>query len=157
MSEGTIRSSRPLLFYPLPALLFSLAGSCLYAIYAALRFSGDKLFNQYFYVVPIVVPFIAFLLDRAEGFRRRKTLQISIDVFIVLTAMWRVIGDVPYISGHALFLTYSLLSSRSRVMQITSAMVMMEVIYLKFFVWQDRTTLISGIVLGSTAALIARR
>jgi hypothetical protein len=68
--------------------------------------------------------------------------------------MWRVIGHVPLISGHALFLTYSLLSARSRVAQITAFAVLLQVIYLKLFVWHDLITPSGGILLGSGAALL---
>ncbi|MCA1630416.1 MAG: hypothetical protein LC785_11730 [Acidobacteria bacterium] len=78
------------------------------------------------------------------------------DLLVVGTAMWRVFGNVPYVSGHALFLAYALLSSRSRVSQVTAGLVMVEVVYLKYFVWHDWVTATTGIILGSVAALILR-
>ncbi|MFL6209815.1 MAG: hypothetical protein ACJ74W_13245 [Pyrinomonadaceae bacterium] len=150
-------SIRPLTFHPLLTLALSLAGASLYAIYATLHFSGDKLANQYLYVVPIVVPFVAFLCDRAARFRQLTAVQLAIDALVVGTAMWRVFGNVPYISGHALFLTYALLSTNRRVAQITAALVLLETIYLKLFVWHDVVTPLSGIILGTLVALIARR
>jgi hypothetical protein len=148
---------REQIYKPLSVLLLSLASAALYAGYATLRFSGDKLSNQYYYVVPIVVPFVAFLFDRAERFNQRTRAQFVIDGLVVLTAMWRVFGDVPYVSGHALFLTYALLSTRSRVALVTAALVMPEVLYLKFFVWHDWVTPTSGMVLGSVAAFVSWR
>lgn len=148
---------RSRLFYPPSVLALSLLSAALYAGYATLRFSGDKLSNQYFYVVPIVVPFVAFLFDRAERVHQRTRAQFVIDGIVVLTAMWRVIGDVPYVSGHALFLTYALLSTRSRVALVTAALIMLEVLYLKIFVWHDWITPTGGIVLGSVAAFISWR
>ena len=148
---------RSIIFHPLTVLLFSLMGASLYAFYATLRFPGDKLSGIYFYVVPIVIPFVAFLFDRAERFRQSNHIQLALDVLIVGTAIWRVIGHVPFISGHALFLTYALFSSRSRVAQITAAIVMLQVIYLKYIVWHDWITPTSGIVLGMLAALIRWR
>lgn len=113
--------SRPTLFHPPIVLTIALFEAGAYAMWATLRFSGDKLSNQYLYVVPIVIPFVAFLFDRAEEFRHSTRLRIIIDALVVVTAMWRVFGNVPYVSGHALFLTYALLSSRSRVAQVTAA------------------------------------
>ena len=55
--------------------------------------------------------------------------------------MMRVFGDVPYVSGHALFLTYAIMSRGSRVVRVTATLVMIEVIYLKLFVWHDFITL----------------
>lgn len=148
--------SRHIIFHPAVVITCSLLGAGLYALYAMLRFSGDKLSNQYLYVVPIVIPFIAFLFDRAEGFRQSTRLRTIVDVLVVVTAMWRVFGNVPYVSGHALFLTYALLSSRSRVAQVTAGLVMIEVAYLKYFVWHDWVTPTCGIMLGSLAATILR-
>jgi hypothetical protein len=143
---------------PLLTIFISLAGAALYVIYATLRFSGHKLTNQYYYVVPIIIPFISFLLDRAERLHREKmAAPFVIDILIVVTAMWRVIGNVPYVSGHALFLTYAVLTTRSRVALVTAAVVMLEVIYLKFFTWHDWVTPVSGVVLATVAAQVRRR
>jgi hypothetical protein len=68
----------------------------------------------------------------------------------------RVIGDVPYVSGHALFLTYAILRPGSPVTRITAGIVMVEVIYLKYFVWHDFITSTMGIILASLAASLCR-
>lgn len=156
-SKLTLSAFRPCAFHPALILACSLAGACLYAIYAALRFPADKLPGQYLYVAPIVVPFVAFLFDRAERLRLLTPVQLAVDAAVVLTAMWRVFGDVPYVSGHALFLTFALLSSRRRVAQATAAVILLEVVYLKFFVWHDWITATVGVLAGSAAAFISRR
>jgi hypothetical protein len=135
-------------------LSLSLIGAALYALYATLRFPSQSLWGQYFYVTPIVVPFAAFLFDRSARHRQITALPLIVDGLVVGTAMWRVIGHLPYISGHALFLTYALLSTRSRVAQATAAVVMLQVIYLKYIVWGDWITSTNGIALGILAALI---
>jgi hypothetical protein len=150
-------TSKPLLFHPLIVLLFAIGGALLYAALITWRYSGRNLENQYLYVVPIVVPFVSFLLDRAERLRHLKIGRLVVDALVVGTAMMRVIGNVPFVSGHTLFLTYAILGSASRVTQITASLVMLEVIYLKYFVWHDPISSSSGIVLGVIAALIARR
>ena len=71
--------------------------------------------------------------------------------------MMRIVGRVPYISGHTLFLTYAILGPASRVTRITASLVMLEVIYLKYFVWHDPVSSSTGIVLGAIAAVTARR
>ncbi len=144
-------------FHPAVVLTSSLLGAGLYALYATLRFPADKIPGQYLYVVPIVVPFVAFLFDRAERFRRSPLLRIIVDVLVVGTSVWRAVGHVPFVSGHALFLTYALLSSRSRPAQVTAAAVMLEVIYLKYFVWHDWVTPTTGMLLGAATALLVRR
>jgi hypothetical protein len=107
--------------------------------------------------VPIVVPFVSFLLDRIERFREASFLELVVDAAVVVTAMMRVIGDVPFVSGHALFLSYALLRPGSVVTRATAGLVLVEVIYLKLFVWHDRITPVTGIFLGVIAACIARR
>ena len=107
------------------------------------------------YVVPIVVPFVAYLLDRGERWSERNKKQKLIDAIVVLIAMWRVIGNVPFVSGHTLFLSYCIITSRSLVARLTALIVIAQTVYLKYFVWHDWVTSTSGIVLGSVAAIIA--
>lgn len=150
-------SPRPLIFHPLIVLLFSLICASSYVFYAAPRVSDDQLPGHLFYVVPIIIPSVAFLFDRAEGFRQSSVLQFVVDALIVGTAMGRVVGNVPYVSGHALFLTYCLLGTRSKVPQVMAAIVLLQVIYLKYFVWHDWITSTNGIVLGALAAFVVWR
>ena len=114
--------------------------------------------NQYYYVVPIVIPFVAFIIDRLSALRQSTAMQSLSDALVVIVAMWRVIGDVLYVSGHALFLTFALLMAGSRFAAVTAAAaaVMLEVTYLKLFVWHDWISLAGGVVLGSVAALVRR-
>lgn len=110
--------------------------------------------GSFLYVVPIVVPFVAFLFDRTERFRQSFFIQHLADIVVVGTAMGRVLGNIPFVSGHTLFLTYALLTSRSLVVRITAALVMLQTIYLKYFVWHDFVTSTNGIVLGTLAAAV---
>jgi len=150
-------SRRPFIFRPPVVLLSSLAGAALYAAYVTLRFPAGGRAGQYVYVVPIVVPFVAFLLDRAERFHRSSGLRLAIDALVTGTAIWRALGHVPYVSGHALFLTYSLLTSRSRVARVSAAAVLLQVIYLKYVVWHDWVSSTGGLILGAAAAFAWRR
>jgi hypothetical protein len=146
-----------LIFHPIVVLLLSIAGASLYAGWVTWRFGGRNLENQYLYVVPIIVPFVSFLFDRAEEIPPLRIARVIIDLLVVGTSIMRVIGNVPFISGHTLFLTYAILSPASRVTRTTASLVMLEVIYLKYFVWHDPITSSAGIVLGTIAAVIARR
>ena len=155
--SAKVPGTRQLLFHPLIVLLLSLTGGFVYAIWATSRFSGDSLAGQYLYVVPIVVPFVAFLLDRLRQIREANVVSAVVDVLVVGTSMMRVIGNVPFVSGHALFLTYAVRRPGSLVTRITAAIVMAEMIYLKFFVWHDFITPTTGIALALIATLITRR
>ena len=154
---GASLKTRPRVFQPLVVLLLSIGGALLYAVWVTRRFGGQNLQSQYLYVVPIVVPFLSFLLDRSERIKRSSIAGLAVDFLVVGTSMMRVIGNVPYISGHTLFLSYAILGPASRVTRITASLVMLEVIYLKYFVWHDPITSSTGIVLGTIAAVIARR
>lgn len=150
-------SSRPLLFHPLVVLLFSTGAALLYAVWVTWSFGGHGLTNQYLYVVPIVVPFVSFLFDRAEQVRQLRIAGLVVDVVVVGAAMMRVVGNVPLVSGHTLFLTYAMLGPGSRVTRITASIVMIEVIYLKYFVWHDSISSSIGLALGIVAASTAHR
>jgi hypothetical protein len=156
-----IDSQRPLIFQPPLVLLCSLAGSAFYAFYM-LRSPGIRatMFvpsGPFLYVVPIVVPFLAFLFDRTERFRQSTFIQYLADIVVVGMAMGRVLGNIPFVSGHTLFLTYALLTSHSLVVRITAALVMLQTIYLKYFVWHDFVTSTNGIVLGAFAAAVVSK
>ena len=119
---------------------------------SALSFSGS-----FFYVVPIVVPFVAFLFDRAERLREIKAIRLIMDLLIIGLAIGRVVSHVPLISGHTLFLSYALLSSRSMIVIVSASLVMLQVIYLKYFVWNDFVTSTIGILLGCLSAYCVNR
>lgn len=111
------------------------------------------------YMVPIAAPFAAFLLDRAQRWLftgrmpRQAYLPLAVDVPVVMLGFARALYSVPFISGHALFLAYALLTTRSRTAQVLSVLVLAEVIYFKVFVWHD-PTLYGGILVATAAALI---
>lgn len=138
-------------------MLISIGGALLYAVWVTWRFGGHGLTSQYVYVVPIVVPFVAFLLDRVEQVRQLTIAGVLVDVVVVGTSMMRVVGNVPFVSGHTLFLTYAMLGPGCRVTRITASIVMIEVIYLKYFVWHDSISSSTGIALGIIAALVVHR
>ena len=152
---------RNVLFQPLVALVVSLAAAGLFSLYmlrGSIVGSGSLQFPpSFFYVVPIVVPFVAFLLDRIERLSEAAAVPVAIDVAIIALAMARIFTSFPFVSGHTLFLSYAIGSSRSTVTVITASLVMVQVIYLKYFVWHDLVTSTGGIILGSLAAVVVRR
>lgn len=152
---GPPQTARHFVFQPFVVLLFSIGGALLYAIWITWRFGGHNLTSQFVYVVPIVVPFVSFLFDRAEQFHHARIAGWAVDIIVVGTAMMRVVGNVPLVSGHTLFLTYAMLGPVSKVTRITASVVMIEVVYLKYFVWHDPVSSSTGIVLGAIAAVIA--
>ena len=145
-------------FHPLIVLASSLASASLYALYALqsphTRANVTDPAGSFWYVVPIVVPFVAFLFDRFERLRQLNALHFAIDLIVVGTAVGRVVAHLPFVSGHTLFLTYAIISSRSRVVKIAAGVVMAHAVYLKYFVWHDWVTSTNGIILGAISGLL---
>ena len=56
--------------------------------------------------------------------------------------------------GHTLLLSYMLVSSSSKIVRIASILVLVQTLYLKYYVWGDFVTSNVGIVLGCALALI---
>ena len=141
---------KSLVFHPLFVLFISLSAALLFAGFAIWRYEGEWRDLLVYYFAPIGVPFIAYLFDRAE--RWRESIWF-IDIPIVILALLRSAYPIPIISGHSLFLTYAMFTTRSWVARLTALLVLIEVIYLKAFVWRD-PTLIGGIVVGIFAAFL---
>ncbi len=98
---------------------------------------------------------MAYLFDRGERWDPAHWRQWLFDLPVVALALSRALAPVPFVSGHALFLTYALLTLRLRIAWWISACVFAEVVYIKVFVLHD-PTLIGGIVIGALAAWLAR-
>ncbi len=139
------------------ALCCSALGIVSYIAWMRWRHLGGDLSSNFIYVLPIIVPFVAFLFDRVQQLRGAPLIELMIDCAVVGTAMMRVIGDVPFVSGHALFLTYAIARPGTWLTKTTAALVMIQVIYLKFFVWHDLITPITGMTLGLLAGWLVRR
>ena len=159
MSANT--HSRPLLFQPVVVLVISLTAAICFGLYL-LRGAivGSNTFQfppSFFYVVPIIVPFVAFLLDRLERFHEIRIFQLIVDTAVIALSMTRIFTDVVPISGHTLFLTYAIFSGRSPIVVLTASLVMLQVIYLKYFVWHDAITSTTGIIFGALAAYVGTR
>jgi hypothetical protein len=97
---------------------------------------------------------IAFMLERVEHAREANFFQHGADFLVFSLAVGRVVGNVPYISGHTVLLSYALLCSRSKIVRISALLVLAQTLYLKYFVWHDFVTSNIGLVLGSALALI---
>ena len=154
----TVVNLRTQLFRPPIVLLCSLAGAALVGLWL-LRDSSIRatVFNPsgtFQYFVPLMVPMIAFMIERVEHTREANFFQHGIDFLVFGLAVGRVVGDVQFISGHTLLLSYALLCSRSSIVRIPAILVMAQTLYLKYFVWHDFVTSNAGIVVGCALALI---
>ncbi len=141
------------LFHPLTVLATSLASAAVFALLIAWRSEGELRLYLLSYFVPVAVPFVAFLFDRAA---RWPGVRWPLDLPVVGLALLRMVVPVPLISGHALFLTYAALTARLGVARMAAVAVLLEVAYLKIFAWED-PTLLGGTLLGALAAYAYRR
>jgi len=144
------------LFHPLSILFVSIVAAALFALIVSLLFDGELRWFLLYYFTPIGIPFVAFLFDRLEQQTQVSKLAWVIDLVVVILALMRAFVRIPLVSGHALFLVYCLLAARSKVVQITAVLVLLQVTYLKLFVTHD-TAPFGGIVAGGLTALIYRR
>jgi hypothetical protein len=161
LTADTKAQPKPFIFQPAIVLLFSIAAASLWTLYSlcssGAHVKSFSLSTSFFYVVPIIVPFVAFLFDRAEHLRETTITRVVVDAIVIGIAVGRVVAHVPLISGHTIFLTYAVFSSRSRLLIVSASLVMLQVIYLKYFVWHDAVSSTCGIVFGFIAAYLVNR
>jgi hypothetical protein len=156
MFQLSTQRFRKFLFHPATVLCLSLLATLCFSLSLIALSRGKTSFYSLYYVAPIGVPFAAFLFDRVERWREIIYIPLVIDVFIVGLSLARAEVAIPLLSGHSLFLSYALLTARSRVAQITALLVMIQVLYLKLFVWHD-FEVFGGILLGCVAGFFFRK
>lgn len=146
---------RLMVFHPLTVLGTALLAGLLFALFVINRFEGNARSYYLFYFLPIGFPFVAFLFDRVQHLYDYGLLRWTTDLVIVSLALMRAVIAIPFISGHALFLSFALLTTRSWLTRILALLVLGQVTYLKVFVWFD-PTLWGGLGLGCLAAVCFR-
>ncbi len=142
---------RSIIFSPFFILAISFAAALALAGLTILWFTGEVRTFLLYYFVPIAVPFVTFLFDRAQYWTERSSAQAKIDLPVILLALLRAGLPIPLISGHALFLSYALFTTRSPLARGTAFLVLIEAAYVKIFMWHD-ITFVGGVVLGIGAA-----
>ncbi len=144
------------LFHPIVILLVAFLAALSFALCLKLLFDGELEFFLLYYFVPITVPFVAYAFDRAARWRSITWRAWAIEVPVIALALSRGVWPVPFVSGHALFLSYAMLACESRLARILAALVMLQVAYIKIFLWQD-WSLVAGIVVGAVTAILFRK
>lgn len=131
-------------------LIAGLLGTLAGGIAVTFLFDGVRRESVLVYSVPMAVPFIAFLADRIL---RQSHRSRWLDVPVVLLALSRTIAPVPFISGHALFLTYSLLTTRTWLARISAMLI--YVVWVKWLL--KDISLLGGMALGLVAVIVFHR
>ncbi len=145
--------SDEILFKPITVLTVSLIAALAFASVIWFLTTGDQRDFLLYYFVPIAVPFVAFLFDRLANRNHLLHCQMWLDAPLLVLAMLRSGIPIPLISGHALFLSYALLTTRTWVARVTAVLVLIEVVYIKIFIWQDGT-LLGGLTVGIATAIL---
>lgn len=138
----------------LTVLAASAAATCVFVALMLLlpRYADAReRFYLFIYNAPIAFVFVAYLFDRVErrlAIRRRQWL---IEPCVIGLALTRALVPVPLISGHALFLTYVVLTTPRRLAWRLAMLVLVEVAYIKIVFLHD-ATLVGGALIGTLAA-----
>ena len=115
---------------------------------------GENRYYRLYYFVPASIPATLFVFDRLTRFGQLGGLILGIDTMVSTVSLIRVKYPIPFYSGHALFLTYFLLTTRDRLCLVTTAIVLVQTTYLKVVVWDNDVTLYGGIILGCLANVV---
>lgn len=146
------------MFRPQIVLLFSIAGAALTGVwllsYPSVRANVLDPSGTFQYFVPLMVPLIAFMFERVERVREANFFQHGVDYLVFALAVGRVVGQVQFISGHTLLLSYALLCSKSKIVRISAILVLAQTLYVKYIVWDDYVTSNVGLVVGCAFALL---
>ncbi len=159
--ERATNGTQQAIFQPGFVLLCSLTGAALVGLYLLrsehVRATVLDPAGTFQYFVPLMVPFFAFMIERVERVREASFFQHGVDLLVVGLAAGRVLGgNVLYISGHTLLLSYMLVSSRSTIVRIASILVLAQTLFLKYYMWGDFVTSNMGLVVGFALALIVK-
>lgn len=149
------------IFQPHLVFLYSLTGAALVGLYLLLnehvRATVLDPAGTFQYFVPLMVPCFAFMFERVEHVRKANFFQHGVDFLVFGLAVGRVMGsEVMHVSGHTVLLSYMLVSSTSRIVRITSILVLGQTLFLKYYVWGDFITSNVGMVVGCALALTVR-
>lgn len=141
------------LFRPASMLGAALAATALFCALITLTFEGQKQTFYLYYFAPVALPFTCFLIERTDMLRSAPRWPYLVDLPVLILSMVRAFYPLPFISGHAFFLTYALLTTNTWPARASAALVLLEVIILKVFVWHD-ATLLGGMAVAGLSALI---
>jgi len=158
-ASSNFHSMLKLLFQPLTRLCIALACAAFFALCVLCFTRGDQQHFYLYYYLPIGIPFVLLLLERAangwdQWQNQHAPIQwasLLVDIPVIGMALLRSVTLVPGYSGHALFLGYALFASRTWLTRLAAGLVLLQVAYLKILVWHDNT-IYGGLLLSLAAA-----
>jgi hypothetical protein len=108
------------------------------------------------YNFPLYSVGFLWLFYRLQENKSFLPLMLLVDILVVLIAASRFFGPLVPASGHALFLSYSLLTASSKFYKITSAILLVLTIALKLS-WGDHHSWVFGIIFGLFCGILYQR
>ena len=108
------------------------------------------------YQLPVFIVFGLFGVDRYRHRSRVARGQWLLDGSVALLSASRTVMWFLPLSGHALFLTYAIGTSTSKMVRAIALLVMIEAVVIKHFWLHDDLTPWVGMVVGITMVLIYR-
>jgi len=110
-----------------------------------------------FYLAPLVLAVGLWARWRLLEHSCWTQYTLLLDGAVLLIAATRLTTGFLPVSGHMLFLTYSLLTIRNRSYKILATVLAVETTVFKLMLWTDWLTWALGVVLGLVAAFLYRR
>ena len=117
-----------------------------------MNFSSELLFSL-IYNGPTLVLALVWLLFRVRDKSELTLLTGLVDAFIVAVGASRFLGATIPPSGHTTFLTYSLITVKSKAYRVIALLVLLPTIGLKIS-WKDYTSWAFGLAVGIACAAI---
>lgn len=111
-----------------------------------------KMLFSLLYNGPMVLLLASWVFCRRQEQKRWQALRILLDIVILSIAISRFYGLLIPPSGHALFLTYSLLTVSSKYYRIAALMMLFVTIALKIS-WGDYESWSYGILFGVVSGI----
>lgn len=128
-----------------------------FTLFILFFYEGEREYYRLYYFVPVSVPIVLFIFDRLTRHEQLSKLTYFLDVLIMIVSLVRVYYPIFFYSGHALFLSYALFTTKNRACLIAAFLVLVQTAYIKIFLWEPDYSLAGGLVLGCLAGLISHR
>ena len=116
LEKNSIRLDK--ILQPSVSFVVACAVTAAFGLFCFAVFEGQELWHYLTYVVPIAIPFVGFIFDRFQLYLHSLMYKLSLSVFVLdlvvlFVSLIRAVYDLPYISGHAAFLAFALLTVKS--------------------------------------------
>lgn len=111
------------------------------------------MFFALMYNSPLLILCVFWLLFRKKEYERFQLWRALIDIAVISIAIARFYGSSIPPSGHAVFLTHSLISVNNRYYRLAALTMLIVTIGLKIS-WGDYTSWSYGVVLGVISGMV---